>query len=46
MEYRKMVLKNLFAKQQGDTDIMNRLMDMARLAGGMRRRSGWEVWRE
>ena len=30
MESRKMVLKNLFRGQHGETDIENRLMDMGR----------------
>ena len=30
MESRKMVLKNLFAGQNGETDIKNKLMDMER----------------
>ena len=30
MEYRKMVLKNLFAGNSGETDIENRLMDMGK----------------
>ena len=37
--------KTYLQSSNGDTDIMNRLMDMARVAGGMRR-SGWRVWRE
>ena len=39
---KQIVLMNLFERSNGDTDIENKIMDMA--AGETRRR--WEAWRE